>query len=197
MSAFGGKADMTIFGMSAFAVAIGVKRTSLFAAHMSAFDPKRTSHLVARKRICLGSGILMNHPGAREHMQRRGGSGLPVKGRRRTRPKAHKAPIEHASPANLQDKLDQITRELGEARQRETATADVLKIISRSTFDLQTVLDTLTGSAARLCDADMAAIAREKDSAFYYATSYGFPADYLEFVKAIAHPVAISPNWSK
>ncbi len=74
-------------------------------------------------------------------------------------------------------------------RQHQTTTADVLRVISRSAFDLQTVLDTLTESAAKLCDADMAAIAREKDSAFYYATSYGFPDDYLEFVKSIAHPV--------
>jgi GAF domain-containing protein len=51
--------------------------------------------------------------------------------------------------------------------------------------DLQTVLDALTETAAHLCEADMAAITRPKGSTFYYATSYGFPADYLEFIRTV------------
>jgi signal transduction histidine kinase len=78
-----------------------------------------------------------------------------------------------------------LLNELRESLQQQTATADVLKVISRSTFDLQTVLQTLIESAARLCEADKATITREKDGAFYSAEAYGFSREFMDYIRNI------------
>jgi two-component system NtrC family sensor kinase len=78
-----------------------------------------------------------------------------------------------------------LLNELREFLQQQTATADVLKVISRSTFDLQTVLDTLVQSAASLCEADMAAIHRLRGSNYQHAASCGLTAELHDHMKKI------------
>ena len=90
--------------------------------------------------------------------------------------------------ARLLNELQQRTKDLGEALDQQTATADVLKVISRSQFDLQLVLDNLIETATSLCGAKRGVIFRADGDLYHAAAFYNATPELIEFVKS--HPVA-------
>ena len=85
-----------------------------------------------------------------------------------------------------QQVIAELQRRLHEAFAQQAATADVLRVISRSNFDLQTVLDTLVVSAARLCDADRACIFQKRGDVYRWVSNFGFSPELIAY--ADEHP---------
>src|SRR3954453_21889741 len=92
--------------------------------------------------------------------------------------------------ARLFNEVQAKSRDLEDSLQQQTATADVLKVISRSAFDLQAVLDTLVESAARLCEADSAALHRPRGDAYPFVASYGYTPEYIRYMHD--HPLGLT-----
>ena len=92
--------------------------------------------------------------------------------------------------ARLLNELRERTDDLSESLQQQTATADVLKIISRSAFDLQTVFETLVKSAAQLCEADAVALHRPMGETYPWVASLGYSREYEDYMTD--HPIV--PN---
>jgi PAS domain S-box-containing protein len=127
-------------------------------------------------------------------MQRRGQSEQPLKRRRQSasKPKARKAPTARLSNANLQEQLDQCSRERDEALEQLTATSEVLQVISQSTFDLQSVLSTLVRAAGQLCQAENVQIFLRDGEVYRLAADNGFSPEYQQYVRE--HPIRPGRN---
>jgi GAF domain-containing protein len=148
-------------------------------------DPDFADSNLAEQRRIGGAHTVLGVPLLRQGMP----IGVIILSRFQVRPFTHRQ-IElattFADQAVIAIENTRLLNELRESLEQQTATADVLKVISRSTFDLQAVFDALVESAARLCQASQANLARVTDDRFQYVAAYGFPPGYLEHMKA--HP---------
>jgi two-component system, NtrC family, sensor kinase len=116
-------------------------------------------------------------------MQRRGSSGQSVKGQRAPKPKARNASTAMSPKGDLQEQLDQRTRELEEALKQQAASAEILKVISHPSFDLQTVFDTIVVNAVGLCHAHMGAVHRFDGKLIHIVAHHNFPPEAVDVLR--------------
>jgi GAF domain len=115
-------------------------------------------------------------------MQRRGASGQPAKGPRATRPKARKAPTVPAFTTDLQERLDQPTRERDEALEQLAATSEVLKVISSSPGELVPVFQAMLANAVRICGATFGNLWLRDGDIFRLGATHGGPQAYTDYL---------------
>jgi class 3 adenylate cyclase len=105
---------------------------------------------------------------------------MQVKGRRTSRRKTRKAPAAHVVTADLQKQVAALTREVKEAREQQTATSEVLQVISSSSGELAPVFESLLASARHLCGAEFGIILLREGDAFRTVALHGTTAAYTE-----------------
>jgi GAF domain-containing protein len=132
-----------------------------------------------------------------KRMKRRGGSAKSGK-ERRTRPKARKALTGRASVADLQKQLIQRTRERDEALEQQTATSEVLKVISSSPGELKPVFDAILENAVRICGARFGSLVLLEGNAYRRVALHNAPAEFVEAqARDPVRPLTASPTLSR
>ena len=111
-------------------------------------------------------------------MQRRGGSGQPVKGQSANRPKARNAPTAHLSTDHSPEQFDLIKRERDEALEQLAATSEVLRVISSTPGDLEPVFQSMLANAVRICEAKFGTMLRAEEGGYRVVAMHGPPPAY-------------------
>jgi two-component system NtrC family sensor kinase len=160
-------------------------RAILTKAPVHIHDVMSDPHYDREHAALMGSRRLLAVPMLREGVPL--GAIVAAWGEAGATPKQHEDLLKvFAAQAVIAIENVRLLNELPESLQQQTATADVLKVISRSTFDLKSVLQTLVESAGRLCGADYATITRQRDGVLFFAEAYGYSSEFIEYVKAIS-----------
>src|SRR5262249_7169748 len=160
-------------------------RPILTKAPVHIHDVMSDPHYDREHAALLGSRRLLAVPMLREGVPL--GAIVAAWGEAGATPKQHEDLLKvFAAQAVIAIENVRLLNELRESLQQQTATADVLKVISRSTFDLKSVLQTLVESAGRLCGADYSTITRQRDGVLFFAEAYGYSSEFIEYVKAMS-----------